>query len=54
MDSDFNPSKNKDKKSIIDQLDEFIDDSELEDYNNSESYNSFLPTTSSDTSSVLP
>ena len=54
MDSDFNPSKKRDKKSIIDQLDEFIDDSELEDYNNSESYNSFLPTTSSDTSSVLP
>ena len=54
MDNDFNPSKKRDKKSIIDQLDEFIDDSELEDYNNSESYNSFLPTTSSDTSSVLP
>ena len=54
MDSDFNPSKNKDKKSIIDQLDEFIDDSELEDYNNT-SYDSFLPTTSvTDDSSILP
>ena len=54
MDSDFNPSKKRDKKSIIDQLDEFIDDSELEDYNNT-SYDSFLPTTSvTDDSSILP
>lgn len=54
MDSDFNPSKKRDKKSIIDQLDEFIDDSELEDYS-STSYNSFLPNTSViDDSSILP
>ena len=55
MDSDFNPSKKRDKKSIIDQLDEFIDDSELEDYNNSASYNRFLPTTNiTDDSYILP
>ena len=29
MDNDFNPSKKRDKKSIIDQLDEFIDDFQM-------------------------
>ena len=40
MDSDFNPSKKKNKKSIIDQLDEFIDDTEL-DYNNDYYHDNF-------------
>lgn len=53
MDSDFNPSKKKNKKSIIDQLDEFIDDTEL-DYNNDYYHDNFLSNISSTSSSILP
>lgn len=52
MDSDFNPSKKKNKKSIIDQLDEFIDDTEL-DYNDYY-HDNFLSNISSTSSSILP